>query len=33
MKNLDCNQIETFINLKIIREKDKNQKKKKKTIF
>ena len=27
MKNLDCNQIETFINLEIIREKDKNKKK------
>ena len=27
MKNLDCNQIETFINLEIIGEKDKNKKK------
>ena len=27
MKNLDCNQIETFINLEIIKEKDKNKKK------
>ena len=27
MKNLNCNQIETFINLEIIGEKDKNKKK------
>ena len=26
MKNLDCNQIKIFINLKIIREKDKDKK-------
>ena len=28
MKNLDCNQIKIFINLEIIGEEDKNQKKK-----
>ena len=28
MKNLDCNQIKIFINLEIIREEDKNKKKK-----
>ena len=33
MKNLDCIQIEIFINLEIIGEEDKNKKKKKKIIY
>ena len=33
MKNLDCIQIEIFINLEIVGEEDKNQKKKKLYIF
>ena len=33
MKNLDCNQIKIFINLEIIGEEDKNQKKKKLYLF
>ena len=33
MKKLDCNQINIFINLKIIVEEDKNKKKKKLYLF
>ena len=33
MKNLDCIQIEIFINLEIVGEEDKNKKKKKKKIY
>ena len=33
MKNLGCNQIKIFINLKIIGEEDKNKKKKKNYIY
>ena len=33
MKNLDCIQIEIFINLEIIGEEDKNKKKKKNYIY
>ena len=33
MKNLDCIQIEIFINLEIVGEEDKNKKKKKKKSY